>query len=506
MGGHAMIELDDGRGPYAERKPGDFKRRGNDGAPYVSDPTGAVVKSGERKGEVKWCLYGRPSSFGKQIENAYNLLRWKERTLVLGCADPEVADLASKLVGRDRDTPEWRSDADGVVAAAYRAAKAMEAAERGSHMHLMTELDDSELDWVKHAEAGEDMGIPRETQEAMLAAWRTMLERFGLVILAVETPVVNDIYRQAGTLDRIATLTRDLTFVVDGELVTIPADTNVVLDIKTGKMTREGNAVQYWHSYAIQVCTYAGAVPYDVATETRGEWGWRIDQRWALIAHLPVLEALEGTAVCRLVLVDLNAGRNAAELCVRAAAWERCNDVFGFVHDEADVEVPIGPTKLEQQLESSLARLDPHRLWGPLPEGYDTGTITDEALKLTRARVNALPAEARTILEHYARQAHEVGRSFSISTTRSTRRYLIYRALLTLAEKHREGLDDDLVRATVAMVLPEAGQLAVPLGAAIGSLDPTEAARFLDVAIAVTAEDVALQFSDDGSPRWDLVA
>jgi hypothetical protein len=56
------------------------------------------------------------------------------------------------------------------------------------------------------------------------------------------------------------------------------------------------------------------------------------------------------------------------------------------------------------------------------------------------------------------------------------------------------------------MVLPEAGQLAVPLGAAIGSLDPTEAARFLDMAIAVTVEDAALQFSDDGSPRWDLVA
>lgn len=500
------IELDD-RGAYAERRPGDFKRRGGgDGAPYVSDPTGATVKSGERKGEVKWLLYGRPSSFGKQIENAYNLLRWKERTLVLGCADRDVAKATETLTGRDRDTQEWRSEADGVVAAAYRAAKAMEAAERGSHMHAVTEDDDSERDWVKRAEAGEDLGIPGDVQEAMLTAWRTMLERYGLVILAVETPVVHDGYRQAGTLDRIAVLTRDLTFVVDGELVTIPADTVVVLDLKTGKMTMDSKAVQYWHSYAIQVCTYAGAVPYDVATETRGEWEWPVDQRWALIAHLPVLEALKGTATCRLVLVDLEAGRNAAELCVRAAAWERRKDVFGLLHDEAAIEVAIGPSELEEQLESSLAQLDPHRLWGPLPEGYDEGAITDGALRLTLARVDALPAEARTVLEQYARQAHEVGRSFSVRTTRSTRRFLIYRALLTLAEKYREGLDDDQVRATVATVLPEAAQLAVPLGAAIGSLDPKEAARFLDVAISVTVDDPALQFSDDGSPRWDLVA
>lgn len=491
------IELDD-RGPYAERKPGDFKRRGNDGAPYVSDPTGDTVKSGERKGEVKWVLYGRPSSFGKQIENAYNLLRWKERTLVLGCADPDVAKGAEALAGRDRDTPEWRSDADGVVAAAYRAAKAMEAAERGSHMHAVTEDDDSERDWVRRAEAGEAMGIPAEVQEAMLAAWRTMLERYGIVVLAVETPVVNDIYRQAGTLDRIAVLTRDLTFVVDGELITIPEGTVIVLDIKTGKMTLDGNAVCYWHSYAIQVCTYAGAVPYDVATETRGEWEWHIDQRWALIAHLPVLEALEGTATCRLVLVDLEAGRNAASLCVQAAAWERRKDVFGMLHDQGPIEIAIGPSVLEQQLEASVSRLQPPP---------DEGTIPEDSLQYILGRVASLRGDARTLFERYAKEAHEAGRSFSIRTTRSTRRWWIYRALLALAAGLGDTIDDDNVRATVAVVLPEAAQLAIPTGTAIGSLTLEEAKRFHDVALAVVADRPGLAFTDDGSPHWaDLVA
>ncbi len=38
------------------RTPGDFKRKGVDGAPYVSDPDGALVKSGARKGEPKWTV------------------------------------------------------------------------------------------------------------------------------------------------------------------------------------------------------------------------------------------------------------------------------------------------------------------------------------------------------------------------------------------------------------------------------------------------------------------
>lgn len=68
-----------------------------------------------------------------------------------------------------------------------------------------------------------------------------------------------------------------------------------------------------------------------------------IDQRWAIIAHLDVLSALEGEAKCRLVLVDLEAGRHAGELCVAARQWEKRRDVFSIPTDDLTVSVPVVP-------------------------------------------------------------------------------------------------------------------------------------------------------------------
>jgi hypothetical protein len=330
------ITLDDLGGTTATRRPGDFRRRGTDGPPYVSDPNGGVVKSGQRKGEPKLVLYGRPSAFGEQIENTYNLLKWKERRLVLGMAldgERKWDDLATLEV----DTPEWRAAADGVVARAYTHAKAMEAAHRGTHTHGTTEDNDKDRDWVKRAEDGEDLGIPRDVQASMVAAWQTMLDATGMEVLAVELPVVCDRWRLAGTLDRIVRLTRDLSFVdCDGVVANIPAETVIVLDLKTGKLRRDrdGN-VERWHSYAVQIAAYAQSVPYDVENERRLTWGEipLPDPNWAIIAHLPVEEALAGKAVCRLIAVDIATGEQAADLCRQAKEWEARRDVFAVAPD-----------------------------------------------------------------------------------------------------------------------------------------------------------------------------
>lgn len=474
----------------AERQPGDFKRDSR-GTPYVSHPDGATVKSGKRAGEVEWVRYGRPSGLGKQIESAYNLLRWKERSLVYGCLDPEVRRLADETLTGEPWTPEWKSAADGVVAAAARAAKMQEAAERGTHMHGVTEDDDKDRDWVHRAELGEQMGIPLEAQEAMLGTWQAMLATTGLEVLAVEVPVVNDRWRQAGTLDRIARLTKDLRFAQpDGTIVTLRAGTVIVLDLKTGKVTRDAKGiVQWWHTYAIQVACYADSIPYDTATETRGEWEWPVDADWAVIAHLPVTDALNGNAHCDLILVDLNAGRYGAELCMLAGEWESRGDLFADFHDVVEPK----------------ALPDPHRHAGLIvarPAPTDDGRIGDDALAAIVGRVAALPAEARAVLEGYALAAHAAGKGFNIRKEPSRRRHYLYRALLQLAEHFGADLEDDHVRAAVAVVLPEAGQLAVPLGEALGSLVEHEAALLLDVVLSVVNDDPALHYSDDGSPRW----
>lgn len=362
--------------PAPTRLPGDFARHPKTGAPYVSDPTQTRQPTGTKaelvakcaarcievpakatvatlKGllgpEMRTVQYGRPSSLGKQIENMTNLQKWSERAVALGCfldfvaACDQAAEpaLFVELLGLDDDhydldDADARTLLDAIAVKAKNIAQAGIAAERGTHTHALTEDADNERDWIERARSGEDLGIPEAAQRALVAAWEQMLDVEGIEILAVETAVVDDEWRQAGTLDRIARLTADRQFVrPGGEIVTLPAGWVGVLDVKTGRL-RAGNDghPDYWHGYAVQIASYAQAVPYDPDTDTRGTWEWPIDQQWGIIAHLDVGAALDGEARCRLVLVDLAAGREAGERCVWGRSWEKRRDVFSLVVDD----------------------------------------------------------------------------------------------------------------------------------------------------------------------------
>jgi hypothetical protein len=374
--------------------PGGFPRHPSTGAPQVTDPTKTRVPTGKKDELLAKCAargiqvpakatvadlrallgpemamawYGRPSSLGKQIENMTNLQKWSERATTLGLfLDPDLFEDLRQLDpdALSLDDAEARKVLDAAVVKAKARAQAGIAAERGTHTHALTEDFDNEADWIERARQGEDLGIPHDAQAALVAAWEQMLARNELEILAVETPVVDDRWRQAGTLDRIARLGKGLNFFLPGgEIVCIPGGTVIVLDVKTGRLRCDQGIVSYWHGYAVQIASYAQSLPYDPATGQRGTWEWEIDQRYALIAHLDVLSALEGNATCRLVLVDLAAGREAGERCVWARQWENRTDVFSLVTDDDDTCVTVevapsevaAPAELEQSAGSAPA-------------------------------------------------------------------------------------------------------------------------------------------------------
>ena len=340
------IAADSHATPAPERRPGEFARHPNTGAPYVAHPTATSKRQGNKaeliaeasrlgteipaKATVaqlhellgprpSMVMYGRPSSLGKQIENMTNIQKWSERAVALGVwldfvAAAEAAARPELLIGLEElgadhwnlDDADAREVLDKIAVKAKNLAQAGLAADRGTHVHERTEDHDTERDWIEAANRGEDLGLPVEVQAALIAAWTAMLEKYDLEVLAVEASCVDDIWRQAGTLDRIARLRRDLVFILPtGEKVTIPAFTVLILDIKTGKLRLDRSGfVSYWHGYSVQLASYAQSLPYDPDTDTRGEWEWPIAQDYAIIAHLDVLAALEGEAVCRLVLVD----------------------------------------------------------------------------------------------------------------------------------------------------------------------------------------------------------
>ena len=147
-----------------------------------------------------------------------------------------------------RDTPydrpsKWFDDYTGVDPI---------FSQRGTWCHTMTEHIDNGIAWTADLDfvaEGVALGIPANIQLDIGRAWHRFKKAHGLTIVHNEATVVNDDLRVAGTLDRIVEW--------DGR--------TVVLDIKTGGKVAKT-------AYAVQLARYAGSVPYDVHTDTRGVW------------------------------------------------------------------------------------------------------------------------------------------------------------------------------------------------------------------------------------------
>jgi len=151
--------------------PGDFKRQGPDGPPYVKSltktrqpqgnkaelleqakardlfvpPKTTVPELRELLGpEPAWELYGRPSGFGRLIEDEWNLHKWRERNTVLGIAmDPDLL-MIMQDVGDDLSE---REALDRICNRAHDTehADTMMAADRGTFIHKLTEWADEVL-------------------------------------------------------------------------------------------------------------------------------------------------------------------------------------------------------------------------------------------------------------------------------------------------------------------------------------------------------------------------
>ncbi len=263
----------------------------------------------------------------------------------------------------------------------------------------------------------------------------------------------------------------------------------------------------------MQIASYAQATPYDVDTGERSEWQWPVDQRWALIAHLDVLAAIEGEATCRLVLVDLEAGREAGERCAWARRWEKRTDVFSLVtdSDETCVVVPVSPPSqpvAEPEVDdfdtpvtlpsvtqpedppaveestlstgSSTAALDRDEV-RRVDDGGHSGYVERDALKQLVDRVAASPAKAW--VNAWVSEAHAADVGWNPRPKPTVRRFEILRAahhLAVLAERD----DEAAVRLLIACVLDtdQAEHPTTPVGRWLADLTVPEAGRLADMA------------------------
>ena len=306
------ISADSPAGEIARGRGGFY--RSSDGKPYIVDPSGDLVKSGARKGMPKRLVYGSPSGAGKLIENTYNLQKWGNAWSPSASAPTSRSSpTATPLTQLERDT---KSSAKLPTASpcSRRTPHSRCSPPIAAPTHTpYPEDQDEERDWILRAEAGRC--------SASTVRCRHRSSKRGATASSARArdarrrgPCVDDAWRLAGTLDRIARCTKALRFaLITGEIVEIPAGTVLVLDVKSGRRrTRPTAPSSTGQAYAVQIASYAQSVPYDTETEQRGEWPWPIDQTHALIAHLDVLGAIDGKPSCELVYVDLVVCANTA--------------------------------------------------------------------------------------------------------------------------------------------------------------------------------------------------
>lgn len=243
------------------------------GRPLVVPPTGGDPVA-----------YQRVTTLAKMLDDTAALGRWQQRQAIIGLASrPDLVMLASTTPVDDRAA--W----DRIVEQATEAAATTAAANTGTAVHLGTEMLDS--------------GMPLDRVPALVrdrvAAYRQLTD--DLEILAVETFVVVDELRVAGTFDR---------------LVRLPDGRTVIADIKTSK----ASAVRYAAgSWAVQLAAYSHGRRYDVDTGERSpiDVAARLDPNEGVVIHLPA------DGLPALIPLNLAWGWEAAKLAARVRAYRK---------------------------------------------------------------------------------------------------------------------------------------------------------------------------------------
>jgi hypothetical protein len=257
-------------------------RRAN-GAPQV-----VVNGKGER--------YSRPSSFADPLDDKSALTAWRIDRAALGVAGDRALqarwcalDLDDK--GQNKEKTKLRDDS-------ISAGRGAQAADIGTALHAMS------VRWEN-----DEKFSPPEPYLSSLIAYNEAMNELGLVSERFEFHTVNVEYRCAGTADRLYRTTRVL-ITPDGE--TLPIGTLLIGDLKTG------DKMEYsMPSYAVQSFLYAGGQFYNVVTDEFEDTP-AINQKWALIVHMPVDQG-----ICEFLWCDLEVGGFGAYIVSQVKLWRK---------------------------------------------------------------------------------------------------------------------------------------------------------------------------------------
>lgn len=243
------------------------------GRPMVLPPKG-----------TKRVAYRRATTFVGCLDDTNGLMKWMSRQVALGMGQRK--DLVLAAAAAD---PADKRKLGEIADKAAEHAKGLigDAAETGTALHSLTERIDR----------GERLGIIPGEYKADIEAYKRATE--SIEFIGIETFRVHDDWKVAGTADRIG--------IVHG----VPT----IMDIKTG-------SIDYPHKMAMQLAVYAHSVPYDIATDSRGQDPQPVSLNHGIIIHLPA-----GQGICELYEIDIARGWGACLIAKQVWDWRGRKDL-----------------------------------------------------------------------------------------------------------------------------------------------------------------------------------
>ena len=204
------------------------RQNGESGRPRIWLPDGS-----------RRLYYGRPSSLGSDLESKEGLMRWGERMVLEGIHhQPSLLERHEKVRQQfeDRTSREYKAATQKISDEAKIVANAQSKADIGTALHDVTECIDH----------GRDPGwIPPEFEPLVYAYAHAMDEArraYDMEIIDTELFMVNDAWKQGGTLDKLVRWKGKLR----------------IADSKTSSTLKYSKA-----KFCIQLGTYAGGCRYD---------------------------------------------------------------------------------------------------------------------------------------------------------------------------------------------------------------------------------------------------
>lgn len=260
--------------------------------------------------------YTRVTTFIDVLEEKRALNQWMQRMVAIGLTErPDLLIAASAHRGD-------KAEMNRLCEEAIEAAKGRAAATTGTALHALTEQVDRGFRLPP---------LPGDAQRDVDAYRRATA---GMEMLAIESFVVNDELRAAGTPDRIVSY----------------GGRNYIADIKTGDIKYGAGKI------AMQLALYSRSVHYDHRTHARVPLP-DVDQTRGIVIHLPA-----GEGVCELHWVDLIQGWDGVELAREVREW-RSRKGFMTTIDGNETPVDDDAADIESMLRNAESVGALNQIW-----------------------------------------------------------------------------------------------------------------------------------------------